>query len=150
MGVVLAVPGISGHRASGPLVIFVAATAGVGAWTLWTTRHGARAVFSAFLIVSASALYGLVAAGLFAWVGPGLPEVGSAALSPWLLLAVAAGGAAAALLLHVPVVGFRLRMALIDIGAPAAGSTRRSGVLRPVAIPQSRPLVEAAPVWSAA
>ena len=150
LGVVLAAPGISGHRASGPLALFVAATAGVGAWTLWTKRHAGRAVFCAVLIVGACALYGLVAAGLFAWVGPGLPGVGSAALSPWLLLAVAAGGVAAALLLHAPVVGLRLRMALIDIGAPAAGSTRRSEVLRPVPLPQSRPVVETAPAWSAA
>lgn len=150
LGVVLAAPGISEHRASGPLVFFVAATAGVGAWALWTKQHARRAVLFACLIVIASALYGLVAAGLFAWVGPSLPPVGSAALSPWLLLAVAAGGVAAALLLHIPVVGLRLRMALIDIGAPAARSTQRFEVLPPVPLLQSRPLVEAAPVWSAA
>jgi NADH:ubiquinone oxidoreductase subunit 5 (subunit L)/multisubunit Na+/H+ antiporter MnhA subunit len=150
LGVVLAAPGISGHRASGPLVLFVAATAGVGAWALWTTRHAGRAVVSAALIIAASALYGLAAAGLFAWVDPGLPSVGSAALSPWLLLAVAAGGGAAALLLHAPVIGLRLRMALIDIGAPAPRSIQRDQVLRPVPARQPRPLIEAQPVWSAA
>ena len=150
LGVVLSAPGISGHRASGPLVLFVALTAGVGAWSLWTKRHAGRTVLSACLIVVASALYGLIAAGLFAWVGPSLPQVGSAALSPWLLFAVAAGGAAAALLLHAPVVGLRLRMALIDIGAPAARSTQRIEAPRPVPLHHSRPLIEAPPVWSAA
>ncbi len=150
LGVVLAAPGIAGHRASGPLVLFVALTAGVGAWALWARRHAGRAVLFGFLIVVASALYGLIAAGLFAWVGPGLPSVGPAVLSPWLLLAVAAGGAAAALLLHTPVVGVRLRMALIDIGAPAARSTQRTRSPRPVLLPSSRPSVEAAPVWRAA
>jgi len=150
LGVVLAAPGISGHRASGPLVLFVAATAGVGAWSLWTKRHAGRAMLSACLIVSASALYGLIAAGLFAWVGPGLPRVGSAVLSPWLLLAVAAGGAGATLVLRAPVVGIRLRMALIDLGAPAATSTKRMGAPRPVPIRQSRPLVGATPVRSVA
>ncbi len=150
LGVVLEAPGISGHRASGPLVLFVAATVGVGAWSIWTERHPGRAALSAFLIVFASALYGFVVAGLFAWVGPSLPRVGSAALSPWLLLAVAAGGVAAVLLLHTPVVGLRLRMALIDIGAPAARSTQRFEAPRPVSLLRSRPLVEAAPVWSAA
>jgi NADH:ubiquinone oxidoreductase subunit 5 (subunit L)/multisubunit Na+/H+ antiporter MnhA subunit len=150
LGVVVSAPGISGHRASGPLVLFVAVTAGVGAWSLWTERHAGRAVLSACLIVVASALYGLVAAGLFAWFGPSLPRVGSAALSPWLLLAVAAGGAAAPLLLHAPVVGVRLRMALIDIGAPAPRSMQRFEALRPVPIPRSRPRIEAPPVLSAA
>ena len=107
-------------------------------------------MLSVILIVSASALYGLVAAGLFAWVGPSLPRVGSAALSPWLLLAVAAGGVAAALLLHVPVFGLRLRTALIDIGAPAPGSTQRFEDVRPVPILRSRPLIEASPTRSAA
>lgn len=150
LAVVLSAPGISGHRASGPLMFFVGATAGVGAWSLWTKRHAGRAVRSACLIVLASALYGLVAAGLFAWVGPSLPPVGSAALSPWLLLVVAAGGAAAALVLRAPVIGLRLRTALIDIGAPAPKSTRRSEVQRLHPDPQSRPLIEAPPVWSAA
>jgi len=128
----------------------VAATAGVGAWSLWTTRHARRSVLSACLIVSASALYGLVASGLFAWVDPSLPQAGSAALTPWLLLVVAAGGAAAAFVLRSPVVGPRLRMALIDIGAPAPGSTQRFEVPRPVPIVRSKPLIEASPVRSAA
>jgi len=150
LGVVLAAPGISGHRASGPLVLFVAATAGVSAWSLWTKRNAGRAMLSAFLIVLASALYAVVAAGLFAWVDPSLPPVGSAALSPWLLLAVAGGGVAAALLLRAPVVGLRLRTALIDIGAPAARSTQRFEAPRPVPILHSKPRIEASPVWSAA
>jgi len=150
LAVVLAAPGISGHRASGPLVLFVAMTSGVGAWALWTERSAGRALLTVMLIVVASALYGLVAAGLFAWVGPDLPQVGSAALSPWLLLAIAAGGVAAALLLHTPVVGLRLRIALIDIGAPAARSTQRVEVPRSAPFPESRSLVEAAPVRSAA
>ncbi len=150
LGVVLSVPGISGHRASGPLVLFVAATAGVGAWGLWSERHAGRVVLSAILIVVASGLYGLIAAGLFAWVGPALPEVGPAVLSPWLLLAVAAGGVATALLLHAPVVGLRLRLALIDLGAPAAGSTRRGEVLRPVPLPRSGLLIKMPPARSAA
>jgi hypothetical protein len=107
-------------------------------------------VLSDFLIVVSSALYGLVAAGLFAWVGPSLPPVGSASLSPWLLLAVAAGGAAAALLLRARPVGLRLRMALIHLAAPAATATQRVEVVRPVPLPRSGPLTEAAPVWSAA
>ena len=150
MGVVLSAPGISGHPASGPLAIFVAATAGVGAWALWTERSAGRTVLSDFLIVVSSALYGLIAAGLFAWVGPSLPPVGSASLSPWLLLAVAAGGAAAALLLRARPVGLRLRMALIHLAAPAATATQRVEVVRPVPLPRSGPLTEAAPVWSAA
>ena len=150
LGVVLAAPGIAGHRASGPLALFVAATAGVGAWAMWTERHAGRAVRSALLIVSASALYGLVTAGLFAWVGPSLPQVGSAALSPWLLLAVAAGGVAASLLLHAPIVGLRLRMALIDLGAPAPRSTQRVEALHPVPLPRSSPPIELSPVWNAA
>ena len=150
LGAVLAAPGIAGHRASGPLVILVALTSGVGAWSLWTRRNPARAVLSAGGIVVASALYGLVAAGLFDWVGPGLPATGSAVLSPWLLLAVPVGGVAAALLLHAPVVGLRLRMALIDLGAPAVRATHRQEALRPVPVLQPRPRVDASPVWSAA
>jgi hypothetical protein len=117
---------------------------------LWTKRHAGRVLFLTLLIVSASAIYGLVAAGLFAWVGPSLPAVGSAALSPWLLLAIVAGGVAAALLLRAPVVGLRVRMALIDIGAPAPMSTQRFEVPSPVPLPPSRALIEVSSVRNAA
>ena len=54
------------------------------------------------------------------------------------------------LLLHAPVVGLRLRMALIDLGAPAVRATQRQEALRPVPVLQPRPRVDASPVWSAA
>jgi NAD(P)H-quinone oxidoreductase subunit 5 len=150
MGAVLLVPGISGHRASGPLVLFVAVTAGVGAWSLWTRRHPGRSLLMASLIVAASAPYALFAGGLFAWVGPSLPPVGSAVLSPWFLIAVAGGGAAAALMLHLPVVGLRLRIALIDFGAPAPMATQRIEAPHSVAILQPSPVAGVVHVRSAA
>jgi len=150
LGIVLLVPGSSAHRASGPLALFVAVTAGVAAWSLWTRHHPERAVLSACLLVAASALYALVATGLFAWVGPDLPAVGSAALDPWLLLAVAAGGGLASLLLRTPVLGLRMRMALIDLGAPSPGATRRVGAARPPLDLRAVPTVGDATVQRAA
>lgn len=150
LGVVLTTPGIAGHRASGPLVLFVAVTAGVGAWSLWIDRRPGLAVLSAGMVVVASALYALVAAGLFAWVGPGLPPVGRGVLSPWLLLAVAAGGAVASLALHAPVVGVRLRAALIGVGAPPAGATQRMAFCRTVHVLHPSPTTEVPAVRSAA
>jgi len=150
VGVVLAAPGISGHRASGPLAVFVAVTAGVGAWSLWASRHPGRTAALAGLIVAASALYGLGAAGLFAWVDPSLPRVGSAVLSPWLLLAVAAGGALSGLVLRLPSVGVRLRTVLVDLGAPSRGATRRVVVARPASALRPRPHIDPLPLGNAA
>ena len=128
----------------------VAVTAGVGAWSLGTRHHPGRGLLSVSLIVAASALYGFVAAGFFAWVSPDLPAVGSAVLTPWLLLAIAAGGVTTALLLHAPAVGPRLRIALIGFGAPAGLATQRITTLRPLVLHQPRPSVGAVPVRSAA
>ena len=150
LGAVLAASGLSGHGASGPLTLFVAVTAGVGAWSLGTRHHPGRGLLSVSLIVAASALYGFVAAGFFAWVSPDLPAVGSAVLTPWLLLAIAAGGVTTALLLHAPAVGPRLRIALIGFGAPAGLATQRITTLRPLVLHQPRPSVGAVPVRSAA
>jgi len=148
--VVLLIPGMAGHRGSGPLAVFVAATAAVGTWSFWSRMHAGRSAVAGALVVGASALYGLVATGLFAWVAPGLPPVGSAVLNPWLLLLVAVGGVTTVVLLALPGIGLRLRVALIDLGAPAAGATQPAMIRRPVPIPQRETRREETPVWSAA
>jgi len=150
LGVVLAVPGIASHRGSGPLVAFVALTTGVGAWSLWTPSRTRRTVLGAGAIVAASAVYGLLATALFAWVEPGLPPLGSGVLSPWLLLAVAAGGGVTVAALHLPVVGLRLRTVLIDLGAPAPWATLRVEAPRPAGFPTPSPVVGVPKVRSAA
>lgn len=141
---------LSGHRGDGPLAFFVAATAGVGAWSFGAVHQRVPAAFGAGLVAAAGGLYALVAAALVAWVGPGLAPVGSAVLSPWLLLAVAAGAGTVALALRAPVVGPRLRVALIAAGAPAPGAGQRLGTPSPVSLLPPRPAVGVVPVRSVA
>jgi len=150
LGTVLLVTGSSGDRAAGPLALFVAVTAGVGAWSLWAGRHPERALLGACVLVAASTLYALVATGLFAWIEPDLPAVGSAVLDPWLLLAVAAGGGLAALLLHTPVLGLRMRTVLIDLGAPSPGAAVRDEPARLLVELRTVPAIGGATVRSAA
>lgn len=111
----------------GPLVVFVIATVGLAVWSwgaerphLWTARWVAGVVLAAFV-------YGAAAGGLNAWLRPGLPHVAAGALDPWLLLAVAVAGLGVAVTARHPAMGARLRVLLIDVGAPAAAAAIRTG-----------------------
>jgi hypothetical protein len=68
-------------------------------------------------LAGTSALYGALLGGLGRWIAPSLPAVGSGALSPWCLAAVAGAGVAVAGLTKLPSV--RLRLVAVAVGAAA-------------------------------
>jgi NAD(P)H-quinone oxidoreductase subunit 5 len=123
-GVVALVPGALGHRGTGPLLVFVAASAGLAAWSWWTPRSILMSGWVAALLVG-SALYGLVAGALASWVQPALPSVGAGVLDPWLLGTVAAGGLLLTLLARAPRIGPWLAVVLIHVGSPDSGAEIR-------------------------
>ncbi len=113
--------GALGHRGADVLLVFVAASVGLASWSGWTSRPVQAAGWVATLL-TASAVYGLIAAGLAAWVRPALPALGAGVLDPWLLLSVAAGGVGLTLLGRTARVGLWLAVVLIDAGSPGYGS----------------------------
>jgi NADH:ubiquinone oxidoreductase subunit 5 (subunit L)/multisubunit Na+/H+ antiporter MnhA subunit len=144
------VPGVPSHRGGGPLLVFVGATAGLGAWSWWSIRRTRMMAGWLVVTVVASAVYGLLSGGLAGWLQPSLPAVGTGTLDPWLLLVVAAGGVATAVATRVPSLGTRVQVLLVDAGSPGQGASIRAVRGRPTTGPRPTELNDVATARSAA
>jgi len=121
-----AIPQVLDHRGAFALLVFAAGTAASASWSWWGRARvsASGALLWATALLGACGIYGLVLGGLGRWIGPSLPAVGTGALSPWWLAAVAGTGVAVAALARLPAVRLRLVAVLVDAAAPAEGYAR--------------------------
>lgn len=117
-----AIPEVLAHRGAGVLIAFAVSTAASASWSWWGRLPASLrgAVLWAAALVTASALYGLVLAGLGGWLASSLPTIGTGVLSPWWLAAVAAAGIAATALARLPFTRRRLAAIVLDAATPQA------------------------------